>query len=593
MKIRTLLMAVTIGTLICLPATSEANVKFSPLFADNMLLQRDKPIRIWGIANPNESVEVTLGKNKVTGKANQQGWWLVELPALAKGENLMLTAKGENTVSLKNIIMGDIWICSGQSNMHFSLKSALGAKEDISKANYPKIRHMKVAYLSPSPYLEKHVAIGLPWQECSPKTASKFTAVGFYFARNVFEETGVPIGLVNVNRGGTKISSWMSIESFMKVIPSRAKASKYSMGRYTKWQLAKTLKESKEWTVLIRKALKEGKLKDHDVSANSKLPGLSVKGLAALEKWLVLADAAEKKKQMNNESGKRLSGPPKLKFIKPKDNSISNPPHIHSPPNGGSGWLGAGGYTLLYNGMINPLLKFQIKGFLWYQGESDALPQKGDPHYFNKMKNLVESWRQAWGQKDLPFYFVQIPNWKNGIVTPAGGGGWAQLQIDQLKSMTIKNSGMVVTIDIGDEKDLHPKNKVDIGLRLSRWALNKDYGKNDLVASGPLYKEMKIDGNKIRLQFNHTGSGLMIGKKIGRTSTIEDKSSKLKLFAIAGADKKWFWATATIDKNTLIVTSAEVKNPVAVRYAFTRNAKEANLYNKEGLPASPFKTDDW
>jgi sialate O-acetylesterase len=227
---------------------------------------------------------------------------------------------------------------------------------------------------------------------------------------------------------------------------------------------------------------------------------------------------------------------------------------------------------------------------LWYQGESNG---NEGASYLYKLRVLIGGWRKLWGQGDFPLYVVQLPNFQQANDNPAGGDGWAKIREAQLKALAIPNTGVIITIDVGEPGNIHPKNKFDVGERLARWAVAKDYGKKDLVYSGPLYKGMKVEGNKVRISFDHVGSGLMVGKKEGRRPTEEVKDGQLKRFAVAGADKKWVWADAVIEKDTVVVSSPDVPNPVAVRYAFSGNPEGCNLYNKEGLPASPFRTDDW
>jgi len=244
--------------------------------------------------------------------------------------------------------------------------------------------------------------------------------------------------------------------------------------------------------------------------------------------------------------------------------------------------------------MIHPIVRFPIKGVIWYQGESNGAEGES---YFHKMRALVEGWRKVWDQPEMPFYFVQLASYQKPTDAPAGGDGWAKLREAQRKALEIPRTGMVVAIDtvpLAVAGDIHPKNKVDLGMRLARWALHRDYGKADLVPSGPLFKGLKVEGDKVRLEFDHVGSGLMVGLKDGtRKPVVEEPTGKLKRFAIAGADKKWVWADAAIDGRTVVVSSPEVKEPVAVRYAFSMNPDGANLFNREGLPASPFRTDDW
>ncbi|MEI6810141.1 MAG: hypothetical protein WCN95_15590, partial [bacterium] len=263
----------------------------------------------------------------------------------------------------------------------------------------------------------------------------------------------------------------------------------------------------------------------------------------------------------------------------------------------------------IYNGRVAPLAPFGIRGAIWYQGESNG---GEDDIYFHKMRGLISCWRQAWGvyaarkgvkgsmpEYEFPFYFVQLADFQGANDNPAGGDGWAKLRMAQVKALTIPKTGMAVAIDIGNAGDIHPRNKEDVGMRLAFWALAKDYAKSKVVCSGPLYKSMKIQGtNKIRLSFDYAAGGLMIGKKQGHGPAVEAKAEggvvpKLQRFAIAGDDKKWVWADAIVDGSTVVVSSAEVQNPVAVRYAYSMNPAGCNLYNKEGLPASPFRTDAW
>ena len=264
---------------------------------------------------------------------------------------------------------------------------------------------------------------------------------------------------------------------------------------------------------------------------------------------------------------------------------IPSAPQIPNSP-----FTDAGFPTTIYNGMIHPVAPYAIKGALWYQGESNG--GEGD-EYYHKMRALIGGWRKLWNQGEFPFYFVQLANFEQPNQDPAGGDGWARVRMAQSKSLQIPNTGMAVIIDIGEANDIHPKNKFDVGDRLALWALRNDYGKKDLVASGPLYKSIRVENAKARIRFDSVGGGLMIGKKEGLDPTVEDKGGKLNRFAIAGEDKKWYWADAVIDGDTVVVSSGDVPKPMAVRYAFSMNPTGCNLYNKDGLPASPFRTDDW
>jgi len=507
-----------------IPAT--ADVRLPKIFTDNMMLQRDQPVRVWGWADAGEAVSLALaGKNAAT-KADAKGQWSLELPPIKTGENLTLTVKGKNSLSLTNVVVGDIWVCSGQSNMEMRLGQCLGAADDIKAADLPKIRRIKFNHVQ-SGQPEADAPVTTPWQACSPATAAGFTAAGFYFAREIQQKTGIPVGLIDDNWGGTKIEPWTAAEGLALVEELKPEfAAMQETAKAYQAQLPKALDQMEAWIARTRKDL--------------------------------------------------ASGTP-----------VSPAPAIPGKP------AGRGEWSSMYHAMIHPLVRFPIKGALWYQGEANG--GEGET-YCSKMRALVGGWRKQWGLGDFPFYFVQLANFQGVSEDPAGGNGWAKIRDAQTKSLSIPNSGMAVIIDtvpLAEAGDIHPKNKFDVGLRLARWALGRDYGQKDLVVSGPLFKALKIEGGKARLAFDHTGTGLMVGKKEGRTPTVENKDAKLKRFAVAGADKKWFWAEAVIEKNTVVVSASEVKEPVAVRYAWQMNPDGANLYNREGLTASPFRTDAW
>jgi len=394
-----------------------------------------------------------------TAAADKDGRWEVRLGPFEVGGPHTLKISGPQAVTIQDVLVGDVWLCAGQSNMVWVMKSC-DTGDDIVEADLPKIRQ---------------TSSGRNWVVCTPQSAPGFHAVGFYFARAVHRETGVPIGLVNNAVGGSRIEPWVDPASVVSSAPE------------------------------LRPALEGGK-------------------------------------------------------------------------------------SSLFIAKTLPLVPYALRGMLWYQGEANG---NEGASYLQKLRVLIGGWRQLWGQGDFPLYVVQLPNFQQANDNPAGGDGWAKIREAQLKALAIPNTGVIVTIDVGDPKDIHPKNKFDVGERLARWAVAKDYGKKDLVYSGPLYKNMKVEGNKIRITFDHVGSGLMAGGKEGRKPVEEVKDGQLKRFAVAGADKKWVWADAVIEKDTVVVSSPDVPNPVAVRYAFSGNPEGCNLYNKEGLPASPFRTDDW
>ena len=502
---------------------ASADVRLVQIFSNHMMLQRDLPVRVWGWADAGEAVSVSLAGVVKETTADATGSWALELPAMNAGKALELQVKGKNLLVLKNIIVGDIWVCSGQSNMEMTLGRCLGAAEDIRAATLPDIRQIKFKRTSAGEP-QADAVLESPWQECSPRTAANFSAAGFYFARDVQQQTGVPIGLIYTNWGGTRIEPWTPQQG-LEMIPelSQALAAKKILLQARRTQMSAYLDQLEAWITLNRDNLKS-------------------------------------------------------------DAPLSPAPALPATPDGG--WSG------LYNAMIHPIIKFPIKGALWYQGEANG--PEGDT-YYHKMRALIGGWRKQWDQGDFPFYFVQLANYQAPIEDPGGGNGWANHREAQRKSLTIPNTGMAVIIDtvpLAQAPDIHPRNKYDVGTRLARLALARDYAMGN-VPCGPLFKTAKVEGSNIRLDFEHTGAGLMVGSKDGRSPALEDAAGKLKQFAIAGADKKWFWADAVIDKDSVLVSSPEVKEPVAVRYAFQMNPDGANLYNKDGLPASPFRTDDW
>jgi sialate O-acetylesterase len=516
-----------------LPA--RADVKLSNLFGDHMVLQRGIPVSIWGQAEPGEQVTVTFAGASVGAAADAERNWRVVLPAMTESaEGRSLTVAGKNTVTLSDVLVGDVWVCSGQSNMEFTM-GGCNAPEDIAAASCPSLRRIKL----------EHRALGSPnrdvpgrWDVCTPQSVPGFTAVGFYFARRIQKETDVPVGLIDDNWGGTRIEPWIPPAGFMQ-----------------------------EPTLLG--ILTELKRRDQDYRKDLG------KGLDAMAQWVAAA------REALAQPGAPIPDQPRM-----PGNPLND----------------AGSPTTLYNGMIHPVAGYGIRGAIWYQGESNG--GEGD-EYFAKMRALIGGWRTVWNQPpspgsgapggEFPFYFVQLANFQQPNDAPAGGDGWARIRMAQLKSLQIPKTGMAVAIDLadaGNPGDIHPKNKFDVGERLALWALKNDYGK-EVVASGPLYKGVKVEDGKIRVNFDYVGSGLMAGKKEGRKPAVEEQGAALKRFAVAGEDRNWVWADAVIDGATVLVSSPQVPKPVAVRYAYSMNPAGANLYNKEGLPASPFRTDDW
>ncbi|MFM1560975.1 MAG: sialate O-acetylesterase [Roseibacillus sp.] len=468
-------------------SSASADVQVSKIFGDHMVLQQEHPIRVWGTADPGEKVTVELGGKSGSTKAAGDGRWRVDLPEMkADGKVHTMTVKGVNTVTINDVLLGEVWLCSGQSNMEWSMSHTMNAKEEMAAADFPKIRLYNVP---------GHVAKPQPqddprgqWQLCSPKTIGGFSAVGYFFGRELQKNIKVPIGLVGTNWGGTRIEPWTPPVGF-KVVPN---------------------------------------LKDY------------VENLDAI----AAADGAGK-------------------APRPK-----------------------GGAVQIYNGMVHGLTPLSVRGAIWYQGESNA----GDGLRYDYLKEaLVLGWRTVFENENLSFYWVQLANFQGPNNNPAGGG-WGPVREGQRRALRIPDTGMAVTIDIGNARDIHPRNKQDVGERLARWALAKNYGKK-IVYSGPLYKGMKKVGSRIRIEFDQVGSGLMIGRKEGLAPTVQISNAELARFAIQDASDKWHWAKAKIEGKTVVVWHDDVKNPKHVRFGYESNPEGINLYNKEGLPASPFTTD--
>ena len=550
----------------CLASAARADVRLSGIFADHMVLQRDKPVQVSGWANPGEQVNVQFGGQNLSAVTDGKGSWSVHLaPMKANAIPQDLTITGGNLLTIRDVLVGDVWVCSGQSNMEFKLGSCR-ADADVKAANLPQIRWTWVpGHEGAQPMADLPETMN--WRVLSPDNAGGCCAVGFYFARKVNAETKVPFGVLGSAQGGSCIESWLSPEAIDNY-PQNADLAKRYHAAIDEWRDSLPVVELKKWLGEVNKALAEA--------------GISHPALAELEQWRVQAGAAM--------TGKTAAPtPPDLdalrKWLASQKVMLPAMPEIPGHPLLRPKWFPG---AHLYNARIAPLTRFAIKGMLWYQGENGS-----GKLYYDRFKSMVETDRQKW-QDAFPVYFVQLPNMDEDKNLPQGDAveGWPATREQQLKCLQIPGTGMAVTIDAGDPRDLHPANKFDIGERLALWALAKDYGRQ-IVYCGPLYKGSRIVGGKIIISFDSIGSGLMVGKKEGRQPAVGDNGAGLRRFAIAGEDRKWFWADAVIEGSAVVVSSPEVPKPVAVRYAYSVNPAGANLYNQEGLPASPFRTDNW
>ncbi|MDE0827532.1 MAG: hypothetical protein OSA48_12105, partial [Akkermansiaceae bacterium] len=498
-----------------------AKVTLSKVFGDHMVIQQEQPIRLFGKADAGEKITAQLAGKTASGVASANGSFRIELPAMkADGKAHDLVVRGSNTLTIKDVLLGEVWICSGQSNMEWSLSGSLNAKDEIAAADHPQIRLFDVP---------GHVAGPVPnddprgsWQICSPATIPRFSAVGYFFGRALQQELKVPVGLVGTNWGGTRIEPWTPPVGFEQV----------------------------------------DSLEDYRKSLDAADPSKPA-GKKAHEGYLKSMDAWLAKAKVDIAAGKAFSG---------------NPPAFNLKPKGGA--------THIYNGMVHGLAPLSVRGAIWYQGESNA----ADGLRYEYLKEaLVKGWRSVFENDELSFYWVQLADFQQPNDNPAGGG-WGPVREGQRRALRLPKTGMAVIIDVGNARDIHPKNKQDVGARLALWALAKDYGRK-IVYSGPLYKSMKVEGDKIRLSFDSVGGGLMIGKKEGLKPTAKLDGVELTQFAVQGDDDQWHWAKAQIDGETIVVQAKGVSKPKHVRFGYQSNPDDINLYNKEGLPASPFTTE--
>lgn len=524
-KLRLAALAVLAG---CLwTGQAGAAVRLARVFSDNAVLQRDLPVPIWGWASPGDKVTVRFAGQAKTGTANEDGKWRVKLDPLPVNKTgaTLVVACGDEQVTRNNLLVGEVWVCSGQSNMEMTVGGCLNFNNERTEADkYPLIRHIKVPNVDSGRPVED--LPGGNWTVCGANSVAGFTAAGYFFAREVVKALDVPVGLIGSNWGGTAIEPWTCYEGFTQVP-----------------ELKRYADQVEPWLTTTAKG-----------QANY------LDFLAKLKAWLPGAQAAAEAKR-------------------------PIPPMPVEPCAPGN----AGQVTRLYNGLIAPIVGYGIRGALWYQGEANG----GEGvSYYQKMHALVQGWRTVWGQGEFPFYWVQLANFqRSNPDAPSMGDGWAKVREAQAQAQDLPSSGMACIIDIGDGPDIHPKDKQDVGKRLALWALAKTYGQAGTVCSGPLYKSMAIEGAKVRVSFDSLGGGLVVGEKHLLDPFKETPGAKVKWLSLQGKDGTWQWADGVVEGNTLVVSSDKVKEPVAVRYAYTMNPEGCNLYNKEGLPVVPFRTD--
>ena len=635
--------------------TTFSEVKLPRLISDGMILQRNVNVNIWGWAANNEKISIHFLDSTYNITADNNGDWSITLPKLKAGGPYKMQINASNNITINNIMIGDVWVCSGQSNMELYMHDVRWVYSSIiANSTNNNIRQFyvpqKYNFIQPQEDFETKdlPAWQATWQSANPKNVLNFSAVAYFFGRDLYDKYKVPIGLINSSLGGSPAESWLS-EGALKEFPKYYEEAL----KFKDTTLIEQIKESDKkridaWYNLLRQ--KDEGYKDpnniwYKPSLNtSDWLTMKVPGYWATTKLGPVNGVVWFRKKINVPAS--IVGKPALIIlgrIVDADSVFINGTFVGTtsyqyprrryniPPNvlkkgvntivvriisnqGEGGFVPDKQYAIvsgkttidlkgdwlfrlgaemkplasqtfirwkplgLYNAMIAPLLNYRIKGVIWYQGESNA----DRPIEYRKLfPALIRDWRRKWDEGDFPFLFVQLPNFMKAKSEPSESN-WALLREAQLKTLSLPNTGMAVTIDIGEWNDIHPLDKKDVGYRLALAAEKVAYGDNNIVYSGPIYQSMKIEGSKIVVSFKDTGKGL-----------IAKGGGKLKYFEIADSSKKFVWANAKIHGNKVIVWNDKISNPVAVRYAWADNPRGANLYNKEGLPASPFRTDDW
>ncbi|SMB87170.1 protein of unknown function DUF303 acetylesterase putative [Hymenobacter roseosalivarius DSM 11622] len=635
----------------------QATVRVPKLVGDHMVLQRDKLLQLWGWADAGEAVTVSFrGKSYPAKTGGPGGKWTVALPAQPAGGPYEMTIKGQNTLQIKDILLGDVWLASGQSNMEWPLQqNVVNFKQEIAQANFPRIRLLNVQDATAATPQADFNSKG--WKVCGPQTVGDFSAVAYFFGRDLHQQYKVPIGLISSEWGGTPAEAWTSGQALRKfpefspqvaALESGAGSARQQadyQAALAAWKKSPAGQDrgllhgqpswadptyaATNWPTMQLPGIWEGQTDHPELSSfdgivwlrkdvtlpaaaagqaltlslaqiddrdstwfNGVLVG-TTNGYAQPRRYTVPAAAVRAGRNVltvrvvDTGGGGGIWGKPEELYLKTATQTmpLSGPWHYQTaydpasvPKNPFPGGT-QNQPTMLYNAMIAPLVPYALKGVIWYQGESNA----GRAYQYRTLfPALIQDWRTQFGQKDLPFLYVQLASFGPQQDQPADYD-WAELREAQLMTLAQPRTGMAVALDLGNPDDIHPLNKQDVGHRLALTARQVAYGEKNIVASGPTYKSMTVDGNRIRLQFDNVGSGLMLQDSSG---------PHLKGFAIAGVDRKFVWAQGKLEGNTLVLYSDQVPTPAAVRYAWG-NSPFVNLYNKENLPASSFRTDTW
>lgn len=633
-----------IGLFLLLTSTVSAQVSMPKVFGSHMVLQRDIEIPVWGNAPSGTEITVQFGQTETKAIANEKGSWILHLPRFKAGGPYKLvvyqTEKPDQKIEFDDVLVGDVWLASGQSNMELQVQEAKDATKEIKQADYPDIRFFNVSH-NKSVKPEADV-LGGSWQVCDSVTVKTASAVAYYFARKIHSDINIPIGILQSTWGGTPVEAWTSREMLLtSPITRNTVLANDSVG--PRHFVKDSLDLIRFWDIVYHPKNKTDKavtISSYNDSkwSNIKMPSiLKTSGIPYYKGMVWLRKIIEIPGNFNIRNMILNLGHPEMNYsVYLNGNEIcktiwnANPTHIYSIPakfiHKGKNLLsvrmaylwGGGGFNppteemyisdgntkltlagewkyakdlepslpkihnyhyypgYVYNAMLSPVIPYGLKGFLWYQGEAnDTLAY----NYRTLFPMMINDWRIRWQQGYLPFLYIQLPNYKKRQTEPVESE-WAELREAQAMALVQPNTGMVCTIDLGEAKSIHPKNKQDVGFRLALQAEKVAYGKTGIV-SGPMFSGFKTEGNAIRISFSETGSKLKTN----------DKSAPRK-FTIAGADHKFYNATAQIRNDEIIVSSDKVTNPVAVRYAWSDNP-DCNLINAEGFPVVPFRTDNW
>lgn len=621
---------------------AHCQLELPKLISDGMILQRDIPLTIWGWSSATDTISIQFNDKSYEAIADSTGNWTAILPPIAAGGPFqMIISNNKSSIAISDILIGDVWLCSGQSNMEISMQRVSPLYGDeINNASNANIRYFEVPKTYNFKAPQDRITDG-KWVKTTPETVLDFSAVAYFFAHEINSTQNIPIGLINSSLGGSPVDAWLSEEALQKFPEAHRQHKIFQRDHHIDSIQQSDRERISNWYQKVNSedlgVLENWKSPLVDVESwpTIEMPGYWASTYPKLQNGIVwLRKEFELPKVSKNKNAKLLLGtivdadsvfvngtfvgrttyqyPPRryeipenilksgkntiaVKVINERGNGgfVPNKPYklfigdqeISLPGNWhirqGAVAESLAGQTFvrwepggLYNAMISPLLNYRIKGALWYQGESDT----GSPDKYEALfTTLIHTWREDWNQGSFPFLYVQLANFMKAKDKPSQSN-WAALRDAQLQSLKVKNTAMAVTIDIGEWNDIHPLNKKDVGHRLALAAKHLAYGQENLVYSGPQYSSVKVEPDKIILSFNHVGSGLK-------------SNGPLKGFAIAGDDKEFVWAEAKIIGDKIEVWSPKIKNPKYVRYAWADNPEKANLYNKEGLPASPFKTD--